>query len=203
MDSVGSMEKSIPLSLAPPSSYNVLKFGKQERKPLGNNPFNMAPFAGFDEDQRLTAPYKQQRKIPKVPFKVLDAPALQDDFYLNLVDWSSTNILAVGLGSCVYLWSATSSKVTKLYDLGSSDSVTSVQWSNRGNLLAVGTNSGSLQVWDTQKGKMIKQLAGHEGRIGTVAWNSRFLSSGSRDKNILHRDLRTIHNFEAKLVGHK
>jgi hypothetical protein len=26
MDSVGTMEKSIPLSLAPPSSYNVLKF---------------------------------------------------------------------------------------------------------------------------------------------------------------------------------
>jgi WD40 repeat protein len=42
---------------------------------------------------------------------VLDAPALQDDFYLNLVDWSSLNVLAVGLGSCVYLWSACTSKV--------------------------------------------------------------------------------------------
>ena len=92
----------------------------------------------------LTAPYKQQRKIAKVPFKVLDAPALQDDFYLNLVDWSSNNVLAVGLGSCIYLWSASSSKVTKLYDLGANDSVTSVQWSQRGNLLAVGTNNGLL-----------------------------------------------------------
>lgn len=42
---------------------------------------------------------------------MLDAPALQDDFYLNLVDWSSLNVLAVGLGSCVYLWSACTSKV--------------------------------------------------------------------------------------------
>lgn len=42
---------------------------------------------------------------------MLDAPALQDDFYLNLVDWSSHNVLAVGLGSCVYLWNACSSKV--------------------------------------------------------------------------------------------
>lgn len=42
---------------------------------------------------------------------MLDAPALQDDFYLNLIDWSSTNILAVGLGSCVYLWSASTSRV--------------------------------------------------------------------------------------------
>jgi len=67
----------------------------------------------------------------------------------------------------------------------------------------VGTNSGTLQVWDTNKCKMIKSLIGHEGRIGSVAWNSKFLSSGSRDKSILHRDLRTSHNFEAKLVGHK
>lgn len=138
-----------------------------------------------------------------MPFKVLDAPALQDDFYLNLVDWSSSNILSVGLGSSVYLWSATSNKVTKLYDLGSNDSVASVQWSQSGVHLAVGTNSGSLQIWDTVKGKMLRSLTGHEERVGSVAWNSRFLSTGSRDKSILHRDLRTKNNFEAKLVGHK
>jgi len=46
--------------------------------------------------------------------QVLDAPALQDDFYLNLVDWSSQNVLAVGLGSCVYLWSACTSKACLL-----------------------------------------------------------------------------------------
>lgn len=44
--------------------------------------------------------------MSKVPFKVLDAPQLQDDFYLNLVDWSSTNVLAVGLLDAVYIWSA-------------------------------------------------------------------------------------------------
>lgn len=43
--------------------------------------------------------------------QVLDAPSLQDDFYLNLVDWSSQNTLAVGLGTCVYLWNASTSKV--------------------------------------------------------------------------------------------
>lgn len=43
---------------------------------------------------------------------MLDAPELQDDFYLNLVDWSAQNVLAVGLGSCVYLWSACTSQVS-------------------------------------------------------------------------------------------
>ena len=41
-----------------------------------------------------------------MPFKVLDAPQLQDDFYLNLVDWSAQNELAVGLNQAVYIWSA-------------------------------------------------------------------------------------------------
>ena len=108
-------------------------------------------FAGFEEDQLLTAPYKKQRVIPRAPFKVLDAPSLQDDFYLNLVDWSCQNVLAVGLGPCIYLWSATSSRVTKLNDMGPGDQVTSVQWSKNGNLLTVGTHSGLLQVWDVAK----------------------------------------------------
>jgi cell division cycle 20-like protein 1 (cofactor of APC complex) len=60
-----------------------------------------------------------------------------------------------------------------------------------------------MQIWDTAKCKLIKQMPGHEGRIGTIAWNSKFLSSGSRDKSILHRDLRSKNNYEAKLVGHR
>jgi len=47
----------------------------------------------FFSQKLLRSPRKPIRKIPKVPFKVLDAPELQDDFYLNLVDWSSSNIL--------------------------------------------------------------------------------------------------------------
>jgi hypothetical protein len=29
------------------------------------------------------------RKIPSNPYRILEAPGLCDDFYLNLVDWSS------------------------------------------------------------------------------------------------------------------
>jgi cell division cycle 20-like protein 1 (cofactor of APC complex) len=75
------------------------------------------PLTGLNEDQ-VIVPSKRSRKISKIPYKVLDAPALQDDFYLNLVDWSSTNNLAVGLSNCIYIWSASNSKVTKLHDLG-------------------------------------------------------------------------------------
>jgi cell division cycle 20-like protein 1, cofactor of APC complex len=81
--------------------------------------------------------------------QVLDAPSLLDDFYLNLVDWSSQNMLAVGLGTCVYLWSASNSKVTKLCDLGPRDSVCAVHWSREGSYLSIGTGLGDVQVYSS------------------------------------------------------
>jgi cell division cycle 20-like protein 1 (cofactor of APC complex) len=60
-----------------------------------------------------------------------------------------------------------------------------------------------MQIWDTTKCKLIKNLGGHESRIGAIAWSSKILSSGSRDKTILNRDLRVAKDYIGKLVGHK
>ncbi|KAF5453570.1 hypothetical protein F2P56_028467, partial [Juglans regia] len=102
---------------------------------LGNN-------SGFSSE--TPTPPKPPRKVLKTPHKVLDAPSLQDDFYLNLVDWSSQNVLAVELGTCVYLWSASNSKVMKLCDLGPNDGVCSVQRTREG-YISIGTNFGQVQ----------------------------------------------------------
>jgi len=143
-----------------------------------------------------------------------------------LVDWSSQNVLAVGLGSCVYLWSACTSKVTKLCDVGlERDSVASVGWTLRGNHLAIGTRTGEVQLWDVVKGKIVRDFQGHVARVGepielflslpallvflkrsstgTLAWSSHSLATGSRDRTILLRDPRSQESFSSKLVGHK
>jgi len=160
---------------------------------------------GNSAQSTFASPRKATRKIPKAPFKVLDAPTLQDDFYLNLVDWSSSNVLSVGLGPNVYLWSACTSKVTQLCHLEErEDSITSVSWAHMDNHLAVGTNNGEVQIWDATKCKEVRKMRGHNGRVGTMAWNSnRILASGSRDRNIYHRDVRVPHDFVRKLSGHK
>ncbi|KAK3005130.1 hypothetical protein RJ639_017854 [Escallonia herrerae] len=132
-----------------------------------------------------------------------DAPALQDDFYLSLVDWSSQNVLAVGLGTCVYLWTASTSKVTKLCDLGPNDGVCSVQWTREGSYISIGTSLGQVQIWDGTQCKRVRTMSGHQTRTGVLAWSSRILSSGSRDRNILQHDLRVSNDFVSKLVGHK
>ncbi|XP_047341862.1 protein FIZZY-RELATED 2-like [Impatiens glandulifera] len=179
---------------------NIFRYKYETRQTMST----LSPFGADDQlpgviQNRVKAP----RKVSRSPFKVLDAPALQDDFYLNLVDWSSNNMLAVGLGNCVYLWNACSSKVTKLCDLGMDDSVCSVVWAHRGTHLAVGTNSGKLQIWDASRCKRVRTMDGHRLRVGALAWSSSILSSGSRDKSILQRDIRAHDHFSSKLTGHK
>lgn len=193
--------KSSPLS----PSKNMFRFktaAGSNQKP--ESPYSLSP-VGIDGalSGTITSPRKAPRKIPRSPYKVLDAPALQDDFYLNLVDWSSHNVLSVGLGTCVYLWSACTSKVTKLCDLGPSDTVCSVGWTQRGTYLAVGTNLGEVQIWDAARCKKVRTMGGHRTRVGALAWSSNILSSGSRDRSILQRDVRIQEDFVSKLAGHK
>uniref|UniRef100_A0A146LV77 Fizzy-related protein homolog n=1 Tax=Lygus hesperus TaxID=30085 RepID=A0A146LV77_LYGHE len=167
-------------------------------------PYSLSP-VGPNSQKLLRSPRKATRKISRIPFKVLDAPELQDDFYLNLVDWSSQNVLSVGLGSCVYLWSACTSQVTRLCDLSTdANSVTSVSWNERGNLVAVGTHHGYVQIWDVSSSKQVAKLVGHSARVGALAWSGDVLSSGSRDRMILQRDVRVnSSNSERRLPGHR
>lgn len=104
--------------------------------------------------------YSRGRRINKTASKILDAPALSDDFYLNLIDWSSNNQLAVGLASCIYLWNADTAKVTRLCEV-SNDTITSVCWAPHDPLLAIGCNKGDLLIWDVEKEKQVRKLDGH------------------------------------------
>lgn len=66
----------------------------------------------------------------------------------------------MGLGNCIYLWNASNSKVTKLCELAG-DMATSVSWSLKGSSIAIGCNTGVVQIWDVEKGKLVRQMAGH------------------------------------------
>ncbi|KAG8322857.1 ubiquitin-protein transferase activating protein [Homalodisca vitripennis] len=68
------------------------------------------------------------------------------DVDLNLIDWSANNVLAVALGSSVYLWNATTGNIDQLMELEGTDYVCSLSWIQEGNMLAVGTFQGPVQV---------------------------------------------------------
>ncbi|KAG5650265.1 hypothetical protein H0H81_012791 [Sphagnurus paluster] len=167
--------------------------------------YSMSPVRA-ESRHLLESPRRQLRSVCKTPYRVLDAPDLADDFYLNLVDWSSTNVLGVGLSSCVYLWTAHNAVVSKLCDLSeTNDTISSVSWVQKGTTLAVGTLGGRLHIYDANTLQLQRTYNGaHSQRIGALAWNSHVLSSGSRDRMVHHRDVReaTTRPFK-RCTGHR
>lgn len=65
---------------------------------------------------------------------------------LNLISWSSSNLLAVALGSRLYVWNAGTGDIAQLMELDDSESICSASWVKEGGFLAIGTSSGDVQV---------------------------------------------------------
>ena len=148
---------------------------------------------------------KTFRHVPSAPERILDAPELIDDYYLNLIDWGSTNQVAVALGCTVYLWNADSGDIQQLCQTdpnNSDDYVTSVQWGQDGKHIAVGTNDAEVQIWDVSRLKQVRTLKGHNARVGALAWNGTQLATGSRDNTVMMHDVRIREHRTATLTSH-
>jgi cell division cycle protein 20 (cofactor of APC complex) len=148
---------------------------------------------------------KTMRHIPTAPVRVLDAPDMLDDYYLNLLSWGSNNMLAVALSQTVYLWNAASGEIQELMNVESNanDYISSVSWIQQGGShLAIGTNDNVVQLWDVQAGRQVRTLRGHTGRIGALAWNQHMLSSGSKDTTVLNHDVRIQNHVVGRMTHH-
>ncbi len=136
------------------------------------------------------------REISKTPFKVLDAPNLKDDYYLNLLAWGNNNCLGVALLDSVYLWNGDTGKVAKCCQQESD--LASLTFSTDATALALGNDEGVTQIWDLAKNKVVRSMQFHEGRVSSCAWSTSLLATGSRDKAIVcwdHRAARPASQF--------
>ncbi|KAJ0513631.1 putative transcription factor WD40-like family [Helianthus annuus] len=149
-------------------------------------------------------PVKARRYIPQTSERTLDAPDIQDDYYLNLLDWGSSNVLAIALGNTVYLWDAadgnTSELVTVDDDVGP---VTSVKWAPDGRHISVGLNNSEVQLWDSTSNKLSRTLRGcHQSRVGSMDWNNHILTTGGMDGRIVNNDVRIRAHIVETYSGH-
>ena len=115
-------------------------------------------------------------------------------------DRSSTDVLAVALGKSIFLSDNTTNDVTHLAT--SESDFTSLSWVDSGSHLAVGLSSGIVEIYDVLKNKCIRTLSGHVDRVACLSWNNHVLSSGSRDRKILHRDVRAPEPFFEQIDTH-
>ncbi|KAH8263094.1 hypothetical protein KR044_004314 [Drosophila immigrans] len=142
------------------------------------------------------------RYIPTTSERILDAPDFINDYYLNLMDWSGDNIVAVALGNCVYLWNAASGNIEQLNEYEEGDYACALSWIQEGQILAIGNSTGAVELWDCSKVKRLRVMDGHSARVGSLAWHSYLVSSGSRDGTIIHHDVRSREHKLSSLNGH-
>ena len=142
------------------------------------------------------------RKIPTQPERVLDAPGMVDDFYLNLLSWSCQNAVAVALEASTYIWRADTGTVVQLGDAPEGTYVSSVNFSNDGAFLGVGIGTGEVELWDVETGQKLRTMAGHQGQVAALSWHEHILSSGCGDGSIWHHDVRMPNHKVMELLGH-
>ena len=172
---------------APPESSKPIDLRSQYNRPLKSTNATSAQF---------------RRKVPSAPDRVLDAPGLVDDYYLNLLDWSSGNQVAIGLERNVYVWSAETGTVSSLLETSPDTYVSSVKWSGDGAYVSVGLGSGEVQIWDVEEQSKLRSMNGHETRIGVMGWNKHILSTGARSGLVFNHDVRVAQHKVAELVSH-
>lgn len=178
----------------PPESKNSL------RRVASNNSNTMK--CKFKTRQMIStfAAQARMKKIPSCPEKVLDAPGLVDDFYLNLISWSEDNVLAIALGSSVYCWNANSGSVDLVAECDSI--VTSIRWSPDDYYLSIGLDNGNIEIWDIEANSKLRTMSCNNSRIAVQDWSEHILTSGSRMGQILNNDVRVSDHITSKLEYH-
>ncbi|XP_071758867.2 cell division cycle protein 20 homolog B-like [Centroberyx gerrardi] len=134
----------------------------------------------------------------------LAAPSLLNDYYTNLLDCSCNGMIALALGSSVYLWnSETHSLEGHLHPSPPAvapaqpgrlcrqrQAISSLCWSRDGRALSIGTRRGEIQLWDVEHKSNVRCVPSHLSVVGALSWKQDILSSGSVLGRIHHHDPR-------------
>ena len=151
-----------------------------------------------DNTVHKTKPPTHRSGLFSSPTRVLDAPGLIDDYYLNIMDWSPRDVLAVALSSTVYLWR--DGNTSEMFSVNEDEYIGGVGWIHDGTCLAASLSNGTVQIWDSIKGKRLRTLAHSSAkeRVSSLSWNKHLLSTGAHDGTLQTHDVRIaahlIHN---------
>lgn len=181
---------------------NTKIFSYQKKAPSAPDGFQNPNRVLYTQTRTPASVRNSSRYIPQASDRILDAPDIIDDYYLNLLDWNSNNVLAAALGSSVYLWNAGTGSIEQLLELEGNDYVCSVSWSQEGDYLAVGNTQGHVELWNCASMKRFRVMQGHSARVGSLSWNNYILTSGCRSGQMIHHDVRQRDHLIASIPAH-
>jgi cell division cycle 20-like protein 1 (cofactor of APC complex) len=140
--------------------------------------------------------------LPSDPFKILDIPGVEDDYYTNLLSWSYQDQIGICLDNTVYLFDYRTNDITTFYEAYKVEKVTSLTFDPYGERLAMGNILGQVSIWDVERKKELLCIDKHIDRVSCLDWSDKGLLSGSKDKNVFWCDIRMRRFTAAKYQGH-
>lgn len=104
--------------------------------------------------------------IRNLPYRLLDAPLLRNDYYANLITWShQCGKVAVGLGCEVYLWHEDEgASLLRISDNRSA--IMCVSFNTVNDLLLVGCRNGMIYIADAPKATIVAKYDHRSARRG-------------------------------------
>jgi len=161
--------------------------------------------------QRTFRRAKATRHIPMNCDRVLDAPGMRSDYYINPLDWSiQENILAVALGATIYLWNAETGdaeelNVTQICDEEENQYISALKFIKAGasgTTLAIGISTSDIYLFDIGSGKKLRKMTGHIDTINALDWNRHILTSSCKDGSIFNHDVRSREHKVGSFLSH-
>ncbi|KAM4577086.1 cell division cycle protein 20 homolog B-like [Odontesthes bonariensis] len=128
----------------------------------------------------------------------LGAPSLLNDYYTNLLDCSCNGMIALALGSSVYLWNSETRSLVGHFEPSPDPgqlrsetlSISCLCWSRDGRALCIGNRRGEMQLWDVDHKHSMRNLRTHLSVVSALSWKQQLLSSGCALGHIHHLDPR-------------
>lgn len=142
---------------------------------------------------------RKARVISTVPVRVLDAPGIVDDFYLNVVDWGLANMLAIGLDRVLYTWDA---KTASIGTFPMDSVVTAVRWCVASpSVVAVASGPGTVRICEVRTMNVLRtfEASADKTRVAALAWHRSVVATGSRAGAIAFHDVRLREHKMAEL----
>jgi meiosis-specific APC/C activator protein AMA1 len=156
------------LNFKPMKSPKKLKSLHDEIETINNEvPLNVKQEGfSFNGDSQ---PLKISNELHEIPFKVLDAPGLRNDYYSNLVCWANkSDLIAAGLGSLVYSWNEKNGTIP--LEAFGTDVISALSYSSE-DFLAVGTKESNIYVYGPYSTSIIANIeAKTNSSICSIKW---------------------------------
>ena len=148
---------------------------------------------------------------------MLDAPGIVDDFYLNVLDWSTRNQLAVALAESIYIWNASTGSVRELLPARPNPThppttlrtdAAALTWCPDGIHMAIHDSVGQMHIWNVEQAKrvrVIRDFIGH--RASSIGWSvhasASVVSSGGSEGSVHLHDVRIRDSLIMDWHGHQ